>query len=1031
MKKIYIFSYAVLVCMLLGISGTQAQCYTPLFPSGNVVTDPECNNYPNSASGWSKAWGNGTAITGANAYCGTSIQSTGGSCKGSIDYNLTGKLLPNTSYRFKCMLYSDKEAYITLNGCGINGSTADFQVMKNTGSTWQVVDFYFITGTLASAQNLWINSCSGSNKATDIRLDNLEIYLATEPVVEIPLEPMDSGKFVPTWESLKQYGEAPEWYQDAKFGIWAHWGPQCQPEQGDWFARFMYYSGGQRNWFNTNFGSDTKLGFKEVINSWKAESWQPDSIVALYKRAGAKYFFALGNHHDNLDLWNSKYQPWNTVKVGPKRDIIDGWEKAARANGLRFGVSIHASHAWSWYEPSQSYDGNLTAADSVGKWWSGLDPQDLYAQNHAHSTGWDNSGTIHSQWNWVSGASIPSKAYSAKFYNRTMDMIKKFNPDLVYFDDTSLPLVAVDAAGNRSTTTVSDLGLKIAASYYNKSANANNGKVENVIFGKILTPDEKECIVWDVERGIPDKPQAKHWQTCTCIGDWHYSRSVYNNNSYKSANTVIHMLVDIVSKNGNLLLNVPLRGDGTYDEKELAIVKGITEWMNVNKESIYGTRTWTIFGEGPTAERANALSAQGFNEGTNYDAKDIRYVKKGDSLLYVTVMGWPTGGKAVLKSLGLTKPYLTRNIKSIQILGGGNLTYTRNVDGLNIDLPATKPATADIGIAFKISLDTVVSVGSLNEMIRVAQVNDSIAKLNTGSDCGQFTPEAVAALEVAITNAVNLTLPNCNCLINSDQINTAITTLQNAIITFQTADKATGTFAPLYSTLPNMIPDTYLNSLTGFGGWGHKAIVSGSEAYCGSSCKFTATTNGYPNGAALDVTNIAWAPNATYRFRAMVKTVDGSCAFLGKNTNPDFLKIIPKSGDNWVVVDTTFTTGSAPTNGFFTFNNVDGVGTNGKIAYIDNYELYNITSLTALKTVGVENQNIYIQGNSIVADFELAQPSEVEISVFNAQGVLLKKVNGEYNAGKSHKVIPVNLASGVYFVQISYNGQVATKKLMK
>ncbi|MHB9143519.1 MAG: alpha-L-fucosidase, partial [Paludibacter sp.] len=287
----------------------------------------------------------------------------------------------------------------------------------------------------------------------------------------MPMEPMDSGKFVPTWESLKQYGEAPEWFQDAKFGIWAHWGPQCQPEQGDWFARFMYFSGSQRNWFTANYGSDTKLGFKEVINDWKAENWNPESIVELYKNAGAKYFFALGNHHDNLDLWDSKYQPWNSVNVGPKKDIIDGWEKAARANGLRFGVSIHASHAWSWYEGSQSYDGNLTAADGAGKWWDGLDPQDLYAQNHAHSTGWNNSGTIHSQWNWVNGASIPTKAYCAKFYNRTMDMIKRYNPDLIYFDDTSLPFVAIDDAGNRSTTAVSDVGLKIAASYYNKSAN--------------------------------------------------------------------------------------------------------------------------------------------------------------------------------------------------------------------------------------------------------------------------------------------------------------------------------------------------------------------------------------------------------------------------------------------------------------------------------------------------------------------------------------------------------------------------------
>lgn len=605
-------------------------------------------------------------------------------------------------------------------------------------------------------------------------------------VAQVITEPMDTGKFEPTWASLKQYSSAPDWYRDAKFGIWAHWGPQCQPEQGDWFARFMYYSGNQRNWFTSNYGTSSNVGFKEVINSWKAQNWNPDSIVKVYKEAGAMYFFVMGNHHDNLDMWDSKYQEWNTVKVGPKKDILDGWEKAARKYNLKFGVSIHASHAWTWYEPSQSYDGKLTKADGAGKWWDGLDPQELYAQTHAHSSGWDNSGTIHSQWNWVNEASIPSAGYCNKFYNRTMDMIKKYNPDLVYFDDTSLPFVSVDNSGNRSTTTVSDVGLKIAASYYNKGANSNNGKVNNVIFGKILTENEKECLVWDVERGIPDKPQNKPWQTCTCIGDWHYNRSVYNNNGYKSAGTVIHMLVDIVSKNGNLLLNVPLRGDGTYDEKELAVVKGITAWMNVNKESIYGTRPWTIFGEGPTAERANALSAQGFNEGTFYDARDIRYVKKGDSIVYVTVMGWPTNGKAVLKKMASNLPYLSRTIKSIKILGGANLTYTRNNDGLSINLPATKPATADIGIAFKITFDAP-SFTDLKSLIKVAEQNVDIAKLSGGSNSGQYGSDSIATLEAAIVEANKITETN-----TSAEIQAAIAALQTVTINLITNGRSFG-----------------------------------------------------------------------------------------------------------------------------------------------------------------------------------------------------------------------------------------------
>ena len=167
---------------------------------------------------------------------------------------------------------------------------------------------------------------------------------------------MATGKFQPAWESLKQY-QTPEWFRDAKFGIWAHWGPQCQPEDGDWYARGMYEEGsGQYKFHVAQYGHPSKFGFKDVIHEWKAENWDPEKLMALYKRAGAQYFFALANHHDNFDNYDSKYQPWNSVAIGPKKDLIGGWAKAARASGLRFGVSVHAAHAWTWYEPAQGAD---------------------------------------------------------------------------------------------------------------------------------------------------------------------------------------------------------------------------------------------------------------------------------------------------------------------------------------------------------------------------------------------------------------------------------------------------------------------------------------------------------------------------------------------------------------------------------------------------------------------------------------------------------------------------------------------------
>jgi alpha-L-fucosidase len=502
-------------------------------------------------------------------------------------------------------------------------------------------------------------------------------------------ESVAQGKFEPTWQSLKQY-KAPDWFRNAKFGIWAHWGPQCQPGEGDWYARNMYNQGSdQYNWQVKHFGHPSKAGFKEVINSWKAENWDPEKLIALYKRAGAQYFFALANHHDNLDLWNSKYQEWNTVRVGPHKDILAGWAKAAKKYKLPFGLSVHAAHAWIWYEPSQHsdktgelagvpYDGKLTAKDGKGTWWDGLDPQELYAQNHLLSKGSDNLGNIGSQWAWGNGATVPSQEYCEKFYNRTIDMINQFHPDLLYFDDTELPLYPV-----------SDAGLKIAAHFYNTNMALHKGKLEAVMFGKILTDDEKKCLVWDVERGAPDKIQDLPWQTCSCIGDWHYSNSVYEKNEYKSANDVIHMLVDIVSKNGNLLLNIPVRGDGSIDEKEVAVLEGITAWMDINKESIYNTRPWKVYGEGPSAEASNPINAQGFNEGkVKLTSKDIRFNKKG-KIVYVTVMGVPDEAISI-KNLGASK--VQNKIAKIELLGSKEkLIWNQSADYLKIEKPRNIP----------------------------------------------------------------------------------------------------------------------------------------------------------------------------------------------------------------------------------------------------------------------------------------------------------------------------------------------------
>ncbi len=518
-------------------------------------------------------------------------------------------------------------------------------------------------------------------------------------------EKMMEGKYEPTWESLSQYGQAPDWFRNAKFGIWAHWGPQCQPEQGDWYARHMYDEGSwQYKWHVENYGHPSEFGFKDVINIWKAEKWDPEKLMALYKRVGAQYFFTLGNHHDNFDLWDSKYHKWNSVNLGPEQDIVGGWEKAARANGMYFGVSIHSAHAWTWMETAQRadkegpmkgipYDGKLTQADGKGKWWEGYDPQELYAQNHPLSVESENTSRIHSQWGWENGAAIPTEEYFQNFFDRNVDMINKYNPDMVYYDDTSMPLWPV-----------SDAGLRTVAHFYNKSLIDNKGKNEAVVFAKILTDDQKECLVWDVEKGVPDQIQEKPWQTCTCLGHWHYDKNTYDRNGYKSAKTVIHMLIDIISKNGNMLLSVPMRGDGTIDDKEEAILNEIANWMDINKESIFDTRPWTIFGEGPVAEASNPLNAQGFNEGRHkpYTAEDIRFVTKGDAL-YAHVLAWPENRKITIKSLAEGSPLYEKTIDAVSMLETDiRISHQRTSEGLIINLPS-EIEPSNISLVLKIT----------------------------------------------------------------------------------------------------------------------------------------------------------------------------------------------------------------------------------------------------------------------------------------------------------------------------------------
>ena len=518
----------------------------------------------------------------------------------------------------------------------------------------------------------------------------------------LALPPIAAGPFLPDWNSLTNY-QTPEWFRDAKFGIWAHWGPQCEPEHGDWYARNMYIPG-QNDWktHRVEYGHQSTNGFKDVIHVWKAEHFDPDALLKFYKENGAKYFMALANHHDNLDLFNSKYQPWNSVAVGPQKDLIGGWAAAARKNGLRFAVSVHCSRAWSWYEPAQGadtngplagvpYDGKLTKADGKGLWWDGLDPQELYAQNHTPGK--------KLEWSWdpAKGSSTPDAAYMEKFFKRTQQLWDDYHPDQIYFDDSVLPFNGV----------TDQVGLNLAAHFYNTRLD-KNGRTEAVMNNKMLNPMQREAMVYDIERGKAAGILPQPWQTDTCIGQWHYNQDVFKKHKYKSAASVVKMLADIVSKNGNLMLNVPLQRDGQPDADELKVVSEIGAWLKVNGGAIYSTRPWKIYGEGPSTvvlETAPFDKAGLKDVGSKpYTAEDIRFTQSKDGkTLYAIVLEIPKDGRVTIKSLTGNSANWPGSIGSVRLVGGGwwsKLKFTRDENGLHVSLP--EKFDGQIALALKI-----------------------------------------------------------------------------------------------------------------------------------------------------------------------------------------------------------------------------------------------------------------------------------------------------------------------------------------
>ena len=484
------------------------------------------------------------------------------------------------------------------------------------------------------------------------------------------------GPFKATRESLETY-RVPEWFRDAKFGIWAHWGPQSSAEYGDWYARNMYIEGHRQYKYHVEkYGHPSKVGFKDLIPAWKAEKFDPDHLMTLYKNAGAKYFVSMGVHHDNFDLWNSKLNKWNSVNMGPKKDVVGLFRRAALKNGLRFGVSEHLAVSYNWFQTSHGADNE---GEFKGVPYDGADPKyaSLYHETHpAPRNAWDESN-------------VPV-AWRQHYFERIKDLIDQYQPDLMYTDG---PIF------------FNEWGVALTAHHYNRIAEKYKGKVDAVWANKGKADCVQGTCVLDLERGVVDRIWDQPWQTDTCIGNWHYDKEA----KYKSPKIVIDMLVDIVSRNGNLLLNFPLPSSGMLDPEEMNVLQAITAWMRVNSEAIYGTRPWKVFGAGPAVDMA-AQAAQGasghhqagaFNERNRkaLTADDVRFTKKGD-VVYAFLMGWPEQ-QASIRVLAPGGEHTVGTIRNVELLGApGKLTWKQETAGLVVQMPPQKPS--DHAIVLKI-----------------------------------------------------------------------------------------------------------------------------------------------------------------------------------------------------------------------------------------------------------------------------------------------------------------------------------------
>lgn len=476
------------------------------------------------------------------------------------------------------------------------------------------------------------------------------------------------GRFKADWFSLAGY-RVPEWYRDAKFGIFVHWGVYAVPASGsEWYSRNMYVPGHadfvhQR----ATYGDQSVAGYKDFIPQFRGQRFDPAAWMALFKRAGARYVVPVAEHCDGFSMYGSAINRWNAVAMGPQRDVVGEIAKAARAANLHFGLSSHRAEHWWWYgqAPAGSDVWNPAYADLYGP----AAPRTLPGSD----AGVEPDPNHLEQWN------PPSKAFLDDWLARTGEVIEKYNPEFVYLDWwINQPAFAPYLQ-------------RLAAYYYDSAARRGTGPV--LAYKEEAFP--AGSALFDIERGRLDALRLLPWQTDTSvsINSWGY----VENDKYRTAASLVATLADVVSKNGNLLLNVGPKADGTIPAEAAKVLDEIGGWLAVNGEAIYGTRPWVMFGEGPTRNAVGSLKEGG---DPTYTSADIRFTTR-DGRLYALGLAHPADGAVRIGVLYAGNPYAPP-IKAVHLLGStAPVTWRQEKDGLHVALPATG-ARADMPYALRI-----------------------------------------------------------------------------------------------------------------------------------------------------------------------------------------------------------------------------------------------------------------------------------------------------------------------------------------